>query len=64
MSLTAALNTTLMGLSTIQAQTGVASGNIANAQNPNYSRKMVQLTTPAAGGDPGPVRRRHADVRR
>lgn len=52
MSLTAALNTTLMGLSTIQAQTGVASGNIANAQNPNYSRKMVQLTTPAAGGDP------------
>ena len=52
MSLTAALNTTLMGLSTIQAQTGVASGNIANAQNPNYARKMVQLSTPAAGGDP------------
>lgn len=52
MSLTAALNTTLMGLSTIQAQTGVVSGNIANAQNPNYSRKMVQLTTPAVGGDP------------
>ncbi len=52
MSLTAALNTTLMGLSTIQVQTGVVSGNIANAQNPNYTRKTVQLTTPAAGGDP------------
>jgi flagellar hook-associated protein 1 FlgK len=52
MSLTAALNTALMGLSTIQAQTGVTSGNIANAQNPNYTRKTVQLTTPAVGGDP------------
>lgn len=52
MSLTAALNTTLMGLSTIQVQTGVVSGNIANAQNPNYTRKTVQLTTPTVGGDP------------
>lgn len=52
MSLTAALNTTLAGLSTIQIQTGVASGNIANAQNPNYTRKTAQLTTPAVGGDP------------
>jgi flagellar hook-associated protein 1 FlgK len=52
MSLTAALNTTLAGLSTIQVQTGVVSGNIANAQNPNYTRKAVQLTTPAVGGDP------------
>lgn len=52
MSLTAALNTTLAGLSTIQVQTGVVSGNIANAQNPNYTRKTVQLTTPTVGGDP------------
>jgi len=52
MSLTAALNTTLMGLSTIQVQTGVVSGNISNAQNPNYTRKTAQLTTPAVGGDP------------
>ncbi len=52
MSLTAALNTTLMGLSTIQVQTGVVSGNIANAQNPNYTRKITHLTTPAVGGDP------------
>jgi flagellar hook-associated protein 1 FlgK len=52
MSLTAALNTTVMGLATIQAQTSVVSGNIANSQNPNYTRKSVQLTTPAVGGDP------------
>jgi len=52
MSLTAALNTTVAGLATIQAQTGVVSGNISNSQNPNYTRKTVQLTTPSVGGDP------------
>ena len=52
MSLTAALNTAVTGLATIQTQTSVVSANIANAQNANYTRKTVQLTTPTAGGEP------------
>jgi flagellar hook-associated protein 1 FlgK len=52
MSLTAALNTAVTGLATIQTQTSVVSGNIANAQNADYTRKTVQLTTPTAGGEP------------
>lgn len=52
MSLTAALNTAVTGLATIQAQTSVVSGNVANSQNANYTRKTVSLTTPTAGGEP------------
>lgn len=53
MSLTSALNTAVTGLATIQAQTSVVSGNIANANNANYTRKTVTLTTPSIGGQPG-----------
>lgn len=52
MSLTAALNTAVTGLATIQSQTSIVSGNIANSQNPNYTRKVATLTTPTAGGQP------------
>jgi len=52
MSLSAALNTAVYGLQTLQNQTRIVSGNVANAQNPNYSRKVTALTTPIAGGLP------------
>lgn len=52
MSLTSALNTAVTGLSTIQTQIGVVSGNVSNAQTAGYTRKVVNLTTPAAGGQP------------
>jgi len=52
MSLTAALNTAVAGLTTIQSHTSIVSANIANAQNADYTRKIVNLTTPAAGGQP------------
>ena len=39
MSLSAALNTAVTGLATLQTQTGILSGNIANAQTAGYSRK-------------------------
>jgi len=52
MSLSAALNTAVTGLATLQTQTGILSGNIANAQTAGYSRKYATLTTPVAGGLP------------
>ena len=52
MSLGAALNVAVSGLATLQAQTRIVSGNVANAQNPNYSRKVASLTTPSAEGLP------------
>ncbi len=52
MSLGAALNVAVNGLATLQAQTRIVSGNVANAQNPNYSRKVATLTTPSAEGLP------------
>lgn len=52
MSLSAALNTAVTGLATLQQQTRIVSGNVANAQNPNYSRKIVGLTSPVADGLP------------
>jgi flagellar hook-associated protein 1 FlgK len=52
MSLSAALNTAVIGLQTLQSQTRVAAGNVSNAQNPNYTRKVANLTTPAAEGLP------------
>jgi flagellar hook-associated protein 1 FlgK len=52
MSLSAALNTAVIGLQTLQSQTRIAAGNVSNAQNPEYSRKVATLTTPAAGGLP------------
>lgn len=52
MSLSSALNTAVTGLSTIKSQIGVVSGNVSNAQTPGYSRKVVNLTTPSAGGQP------------
>ncbi len=52
MSLSAALNTAVIGLQTLQQQTRIVSGNVSNAQNPNYSRKIATLTTPVAEGLP------------
>ena len=52
MSLSSALNAAVTGLSTVQTQIGVVSGNVSNAQTPGYTRKVVNLTTPAAGGQP------------
>jgi len=52
MSLSSALNTAVTGLATIQTQMGVVSGNVSNAQTTGYSRKVVNLTTPSAGGQP------------
>lgn len=52
MSLGAALNTAVTGLQTLQAQTRLAAGNVSNAQNPNYTKKIATLTTPAADGLP------------
>lgn len=52
MSLSAALNTAVIGLQTLQNQTRLVSGNVSNAQNPSYSRKVAALTTPAADGYP------------
>jgi flagellar hook-associated protein 1 FlgK len=52
MSLSAALNTAVFGLQTLQNQTRLVSGNVSNAQNPDYSRKVATLTTPASDGYP------------
>lgn len=52
MSLSAALNTAVSGLSTLQNQTRILSGNVSNAQNPNYTRKVATLTTGSADGLP------------
>lgn len=52
MSLSAALNTAVIGLQTLQSQTRLVSGNVANAQNPDYSRKVSTLTTPITDGLP------------
>lgn len=52
MSLSAALNTAVTGLSTLQNQTRILSGNVSNAQNPNYTRKVATLTTGSADGLP------------
>lgn len=52
MSLSAALNTAVIGLQTLQSQTRIAAGNVSNAQNPDYTRKVATLTTPAAEGLP------------
>jgi len=55
MSLSAALNSSLSSLLALQQQTRVASGNVANAQTPDYTRKNVNLTTPATQGLPSGV---------
>lgn len=52
MSLSSALNTATIGLSTLQQQSAVLSANVANANNADYSRKTVQLTTYSTGGMP------------
>ncbi|HEX6957812.1 MAG TPA: flagellar hook-associated protein FlgK [Ferrovibrio sp.] len=51
-SLSAALNTAVIGLSTLQQQVRLASGNVSNAQNPDYTRKVATLTTPVSDGLP------------
>ncbi|WP_430395513.1 flagellar hook-associated protein FlgK [Ferrovibrio sp.] len=53
MSLTAALSSSVAALGTLQQQTRLLSANVANAQNPDYTRKVATLTTPAIDGLPG-----------
>ncbi len=50
MSLSSALYSSLSSLLTLQKQSQIASANVANAQSPDYSRKIVTLTTPTVQG--------------
>ncbi|HVY12579.1 MAG TPA: flagellar hook-associated protein FlgK [Alphaproteobacteria bacterium] len=51
MSLLGAISNSLSGLSAIQADMQVISGNVGNAQNPNYTKKTINLASdPIAGG--------------
>jgi flagellar hook-associated protein 1 FlgK len=50
--LSAALNSSLSSLLTLQQQSRVASANVANAQTAGYTRKNVNLITPAVQGLP------------
>lgn len=52
MSLSAALNSSLSSLLTLQQQTRLVSNNVANAQQQDYTRKIANLNTPAAQGLP------------
>ncbi|MBL8807326.1 MAG: hypothetical protein JNN22_10825 [Rhodospirillales bacterium] len=52
MSLSAALNSSLSALLTLQQQSRLVSANVANAQQPDYTRKVANLVTPAVGGLP------------
>ena len=52
MSLSAALSTATAGLSTLQTQSAVLSGNVSNAQDADYSRRYATLTTQAVNGLP------------
>lgn len=52
MSLSAALSTATSGLSALQTQSAVLSGNISNAQNADYSRRYATLTTQSVDGLP------------
>ncbi|MBI1246192.1 MAG: hypothetical protein GC202_14415 [Alphaproteobacteria bacterium] len=52
MSLSAALNSSLSALLTLQQQSRLVSANVANAQQPDYTRKVANLTTPAVAGLP------------
>ena len=52
MSLSAALNSSLSSLLTLQQQTRLVSANVANAQQQDYTRKNVNLNTPAIQGLP------------
>ncbi len=52
MSLSAALSTATSGLSSLQTQSAILSGNVSNAQNADYSRRYATLTTQAVNGLP------------
>lgn len=55
MSLNVALNTAVAGLRVAQAGTEVVSANIANAHDPNYTRKTLLTSTLVAGGSGQPT---------
>ena len=55
MSLSAALNSSLSSLLTLQQQTRVVSANVANAQSQDYTKKTANLVTPAIQGLPAGV---------
>ncbi len=52
MSLSAALNSSLSSLLTLQQQSRLVSANVANAQQADYTRKVANLVTPAVQGLP------------
>ena len=53
MSLTQALNVSLAGLTSTQADLSVISGNVANANTPGYVDQIANQIEVAAGGDAG-----------
>lgn len=55
MSLSAALNSSLSSLLTLQQQTRLVSNNVANAQQQDYTRKNANIVTPAIQGLPSGV---------
>jgi flagellar hook-associated protein 1 FlgK len=61
MSLTTALNIATSGLSVASGQTAVISRNIANANDPDYTRKAATLSSLANGGSVISGYRRAAD---
>ena len=50
MGLTSALSSALSGLRATQIGINVVATNVANAETPGYSRKVVSLETATAGG--------------
>ncbi len=49
MSLTSALNSARMGLSTTQTMSRITADNVSNAMTPGYTRRNAMLVTPGAG---------------
>ncbi len=54
--LTNALNTAVSGLNVAQRSLALVSQNVANANNPDYSRKVAQQESVSLGGNAGGVR--------
>jgi flagellar hook-associated protein 1 FlgK len=50
MSLLGAINNTMSGLQTIQTSMQVISGNVSNAQSPNYTKKSIVLEADVVSG--------------
>ncbi|MDO5620887.1 MAG: flagellar hook-associated protein FlgK [Paracoccus sp. (in: a-proteobacteria)] len=55
MSISAALSSALSGIGTVSKTTEIVSSNIANAQNPSYGRRAVEISSRTAFGNGGGV---------